>query len=95
MLEANVQAVEAFLGADTQWRLAPSGAPIGLDYAGVLAAMTMLGIAPSADLLERVRVLEGEARRLLAGRVADEAKRAAAKARKGGRAGRRTPRRRR
>lgn len=91
-MPANIDAVRAFLAADTQWRLAPSGAPIGMDYQGVLAAVTMLGIVPSEDLLERLRVLEQEARRILAGRVADETKRAAAKARKGGR---RPPRRRR
>lgn len=74
ILPENADAVRAFLAADTQWRLAPSGAPLGLDYQGLLAAMTFIGIEPSADLLVRVRVVEAEARDIMAGKkkAADE-----------------------
>ena len=61
-MESNEQAVDLFTGCQTQWRHAGmDGAPIGLDYAGVQAAMTMLGIEDVRDCFERLQIVEAGA----------------------------------
>ena len=44
----------------------------GLDYAGVRAAADAIGVAWSADLLDRLRVLESVATAALARKGSDE-----------------------
>lgn len=75
--------MQVFCAAGTQWRLAPGGAPLGLDYQGVLAVMRFLHIRPSADLLVRLRIMESEARGILAREIALTQKRAAQRAGRG------------
>ena len=58
-------AVRLFLTAQTQWR-GGLGGVFGLDYAGVRAAADAIGVAWSADLLDRLRVLESVATAALA-----------------------------
>lgn len=58
----NWPALRVFLGAETQWRRAGmNGVPTGLELAAIPAIAGMLGIPADADLLARIRVLEGEA----------------------------------
>ncbi len=54
----NVPALEAFLAVATQWRLAPSGALVGLDYAAAKVALTALGIRLDRGLMEGLQVME-------------------------------------
>lgn len=62
------QAVEAFLLCQTQWRLAGMGSPIGLDYAGVQAALHLNGVAATTELFQDLRVMEHAAVEALAER---------------------------
>ena len=55
-------AVRLFLAAQIQCR----GGVFGLDYAAVRAAADAIGVAWSADLLDRLRVLESVATAALA-----------------------------
>lgn len=58
----NWQAVRTFLGMETQWRRAGlRGMPTGLDYGVLPVVAGALGIAVDAELLARLRVLEGAA----------------------------------
>lgn len=67
----NWDAVTVFLAADTQWRHAGlAGVPVGLDLAGVAAACRFVGVAPTADLLGRLRVLERAALKIIHAREA-------------------------
>lgn len=63
-------AVDAFMAASTQWRWIANGwdAPrrVGLDYAGLHAAMALAGIAATPELFGQVRIMEREALRALA-----------------------------
>ena len=56
-------AVRAFLAADTQCRIGPSGRYTGLDYQGAKAAAQGLGLK-LACVFDGVRVMESEALRL-------------------------------
>lgn len=60
MWQENVPAVELFLLCDTQWRYAPSGLVLGLDYPAVELVARMFGVELSADLFGRLQVLERE-----------------------------------
>ena len=51
--------------SDTQWRTAGLGGVLGLDYAAVRPVTEALGIAWSADLLDRLRLLEAVAAQAL------------------------------
>ena len=53
----NWPALTLFLAMETQWRLAPSGGYVGLDYAALPAVLELLGIAP-----DRRRALFGDLR---------------------------------
>lgn len=55
--EENVDAVGAFLKVQTQWRSGPAGIT-GLDYNGVLAAFTLLGIAHTPELFGKIQIME-------------------------------------
>mgnify|MGYP001413433191 CR=1 FL=1 len=61
--EENWSVLELFCACSTQWRVAPMGGLIGLDYAGVEAAMRMRRL-PEPDwpeLLADLQVMEREA----------------------------------
>lgn len=63
---ANWAALRVFLNLTTQWRHAGAGGePIGLDYPAIPVVAQLLCVAADADLLARLRVLEGEALRIL------------------------------
>lgn len=59
-------AVRLFLTAQTQWRIGGLGTVYDLDYAAFRAAADAIGVAWSADLLDRLRVLESVATAALA-----------------------------
>ena len=54
----NWAAVELFLCAATQWRLAANGAPYGLDYPGVETAAKFAGLKITPDLFGDLRIME-------------------------------------
>jgi hypothetical protein len=62
-------AVELFVACSTQWRVGGMGVPIGLDYAGVRAAMALSRVRPSRELFEDVRVMERAALQELSSRA--------------------------
>ncbi|WP_221931105.1 DUF1799 domain-containing protein [Telmatospirillum sp. J64-1] len=47
-----------FLNLSTQWRLAPEGQPLGLDYHAAEAAARWMRIKRTPDLFEDLRVME-------------------------------------
>jgi hypothetical protein len=61
--ELNLHALTAFTAMDTQWRIAASGHPIGLDYAALPAVLRLSGIPRAAwpDTFDALRVMESEA----------------------------------
>lgn len=61
VLPQNRKAVEVFLDAQTQWRVAGFGQFLGLDYAGVHATMQMTRVKRTRDTFRRVRVIENAA----------------------------------
>jgi hypothetical protein len=61
------QAVSVFAAARTQWRMAPMGGVVGLDYGALPAVLEMMGV-PRADwneVFEQIRIMETEAVRVL------------------------------
>ncbi|MEI6158371.1 MAG: DUF1799 domain-containing protein [Roseococcus sp.] len=63
---ANWAALRVFLNLATQWRHAGAdGVPVGVDYLAVRVVAELLGVPADADLLARLRVLEGEALRVM------------------------------
>ncbi|AUG53940.1 DUF1799 domain-containing protein [Thalassospira marina] len=54
----NWPAVELFLVAATQWRLATNGAPYGLDYAGVELAARWAELKITPELFADLRIME-------------------------------------
>ncbi len=59
VLPENWPAAELFLVCATQWRVAGmSGIPIGLDYAGVRAALAMMRRRPTPELFDDLREME-------------------------------------
>lgn len=54
----NWPAVELFLCASTQWRLAANGAPYGLDYAGVELAARWANLSITPRLFADLRIME-------------------------------------
>lgn len=52
------EAIELFAGCTTQWRIAPTGKLMGLDYAGVAAVAAALSIDLDAEMLRMIQVLE-------------------------------------
>jgi hypothetical protein len=63
---ANWAALRVFLNLATQWRHAGAdGVPVGLEYAAVPVVAQALDVPADGDLLARLRVLEGEALRVM------------------------------
>lgn len=63
---ANWGALRVFLSLATQWRRAGmEGVRVGMDYPSVPVVAGPMGVAVDADLLARLRVLEGEALRVM------------------------------
>lgn len=63
---ANWAALRVFLTLTTQWVHAGAGGePIGLHYPAIPIVAQSLGVPADADLLARLRVLEGEALRIM------------------------------
>jgi hypothetical protein len=63
-------ALEAFLACDTQWRRVVAGSRListGLDYAGVRAALAMMGVRATPQLFADLRAMEDEALQAMAG----------------------------
>ena len=60
VLQENWDAVRVFCACATQWRLAPSGARTGLDYAAARAAADGLG-ADWREVFPLLAMMEGEA----------------------------------
>jgi hypothetical protein len=61
------QAVGVFAAMLTQWRTAPMGGVVGLDYSALPAVLEMMSV-PRADwheVFEQVRIMETEAVRVL------------------------------
>lgn len=56
----NLQAVNVFIAASTQWRTGMNGAT-GLDYTALEATMRMMNIKEHGEVLDDVRVLEDTA----------------------------------
>ncbi len=54
----NADVVRLFLACSTQWRMAPSGAPIGLDYAACDCAIRRLDLDCDSDLFAGLQVME-------------------------------------
>ena len=54
----NWAAVEAFLAVETQWRISPAGGLLGLDYAGVRAALDLLEVPGQRALFVDLQVME-------------------------------------
>lgn len=54
-------AAQAFLAVQTQWRVAASGAAVGLDYAGVAAGLAAEGLALDAPGWRDLRAIEAGA----------------------------------
>lgn len=56
------ETVQAFLRVQTQWRVGGMGGhPIGLDYAGVEAALRMMRVRDKAELFDGLQVMEAAA----------------------------------
>lgn len=53
----NVEALSVFMKLQTQWRYGMAGIT-GLDYSGVLAVLTFMGIAHTPDLFGKIQVME-------------------------------------
>jgi len=65
----NWGALRVFLGMETQWRRGGmAGVATGLDYTAIPIVCGMLGVAADADLLARLRVIEGAALTIMAER---------------------------
>lgn len=47
-----------FEAVGTQWRLAPMGEAVGLDYAALAATAAMMGIAMNPDRLDQIQIME-------------------------------------
>lgn len=60
----NEEPIALFLRLQTQWRVGPTGSPIGLDYAGVRAAMAMMRRPMTPELFQDLQLMEGEALRI-------------------------------
>ena len=54
----NAATVRLFLACATQWRLAPSGAPIGLDYTAVDCAIARLDLDCDSDTFAGLQLME-------------------------------------
>jgi Phage related hypothetical protein (DUF1799) len=66
VLPAGIESsVRAFTAAATQWRWVSFGFAdplrVGLDYAGLRAAMALAAIAETPELFEDIRIMEGAA----------------------------------
>jgi hypothetical protein len=62
IMPENWPALRVFLGLETQWRRAGlGGVAVGLDYGALPVVAGCLGIPTDADLLARLKVLEGAA----------------------------------
>lgn len=53
----NVDAVQMFIRAATQWRMGPSG-PTGLDYTAVFQLMALYDINNKQELFEQLQIME-------------------------------------
>jgi hypothetical protein len=57
----HLPALDAFLAIAGQWRLAPSGRFLGLDYTAVRAGLDLAGIEVTPDLWSDVQIIEAGA----------------------------------
>jgi hypothetical protein len=62
---ANERSLNAFLAVGRQWRVAPMGGLLGLDYPGVEAVLRMRKIKVDAELLDDLAVMESGALEVL------------------------------
>ncbi len=70
VMPGNWGAVRVFFGMGSQWRRAGMvGVATGLDYAALPVVCGALDVALDAALLDRLRVLEGEAVQVMADRM--------------------------
>lgn len=69
MWRDNAAAIELFVTASTQWRLAGwPPRPVGLDYPAVETAARLAGLAVTPALFADLRLMEAEALRAIAER---------------------------
>ena len=54
----NVPALEVFLHLDTQWRVGPTGMPIGLDYGAVETVLRLMETEDGRSVFEDIRIME-------------------------------------
>lgn len=66
----NVEPIQIFYAVQTQWRPGPTGYT-GLDYAGVRAALDMMGRQVTPELFEQIRTMELAALRAMRGAAND------------------------
>lgn len=53
----NVEPVSLFMKMQTQWRIGVAGIT-GLDYSGVMAALTFMGVPHTPELFGKIQVME-------------------------------------
>lgn len=58
LLPENEAVADLFLACSSQWRIAGMGTPIGLDYAGLRAALSMMRVRPTPELFEQIQDME-------------------------------------
>ena len=56
-----MRAIKALLAVRRQWRVAPMGGFLGLDYPGVEAVLRMRRVKVDADLMDDLAVIEDAA----------------------------------
>jgi hypothetical protein len=61
--ECNAQSFAVFSRLMTQWRIAPSGRPYGLDYSVIEPVMRLTGVPSDdwQDVFSDIRIMEDEA----------------------------------
>jgi hypothetical protein len=64
--------VELFAACATQWRVAPAGGLIGLDYSALRAVLQMRGVLDQETAFEDVRMMERGALAAARGTTLDE-----------------------
>lgn len=56
--EENEQAIDVFLAASTQWKFNAAGHPIGLDYQGVQALLSLYEIQNKKQVFLDMQIME-------------------------------------
>jgi len=57
----NWEPLEIFMRLQTQWRVSPTGTLLGLEYAGVRAALCMMGATVTPELFDDLQTMETSA----------------------------------